>query len=111
MGLSAAWKFLRILPRMLTDSDPPLAQPKGAEPETPFDSLTPRQKVARLEKWGEEAYDRMYDARSPSGEYSEAKDNFHAAIAMAMDLGLTDEAERLEQRLAHIKSVFRSQFS
>ncbi|HEY1992737.1 MAG TPA: aldehyde dehydrogenase family protein [Gammaproteobacteria bacterium] len=109
--LAGAWKFLQVLPRMFRETDPPLAQPHGTEPEAPFDSLTPRQKVARLEKWGEEAYDRMYDARSPSGDYSEAKENFHAAIALANDLGLEGEAERLEQRLEHIKAVFRSQFS
>ena len=90
---------------------PPLAQPRGIEPETPFDQLTPREKVARLEKWGEEAYDRMYGTRSPAGDYSEAKENFHAAIALANELGMTDEARRLEARLLHIKSVFRSQFS
>ena len=104
-------KFLRILPRMFLDSDPPLAQLRGKEAETPFDSLTPRQQVARLEKWGEEAYGRMYDTRSPAGDYSEAKENFHAAIALATELGLDDDAERLERRLENIKSVFRSQFS
>ena len=109
--LAGTWKFLRILPRMFLRADPPLAQPPGTEAEQPFDALTPRQKLARLERWGEEAYDRMYDARSPSGEYSEAKDNFHAAIALAGDLGLDDEVERLEQRLSHIKAVFRSQFA
>jgi len=109
--LAGIGKFLRILPRMFLGGDPPLAQPKGTEPEPPFDSLTPRQKVARLERWGEEAYDRMYDARLPAGDYSEAKENFHAAIALAGDLGLDDEVERLEKRLEHIKAVFRSQFS
>ena len=109
--LAGLTKFLRILPRMFLDSDPPLAQPRGTESEPPFDSLTPRQRVARLEKWGEEAYSRMYDTRSPAGDYSEAKENFHAAIALATDLGLDDEAERLERRLENIKSVFRSQFS
>ena len=109
--LTGAWRFLGVLPRMFSDRDPPLAQPQGTEPEPPFDSLSPRQKVARLEKWGEEAYDRMYDARSPSGEYSEAKENFHGAIALANELGLKDEVARLEKRLQHIKSVFRSQFS
>jgi hypothetical protein len=51
----------------------------------------------------------MYDARSPSGDYSEAKENFHSAISLANKLGLKDEAARLEKRLGHIKSVFRSQ--
>jgi hypothetical protein len=109
--LKGASRFLKIMPRMFS-AKPPAAIPARAapEPEPPFDSLAPTQKVARLERWGEEAYGRMYDARSPSGDYSEAKENFHAAIALATDLGLTEEVERLEQRLAHIKSVFRSQF-
>ena len=107
--MAGVWRFLCILPRMFRRTDPPLAQPQGTQPELPFDSLTPRQKLARLERWGEEAYDRMYDARSPSGDYSEAKENFHAAIALAGNLGLDDEVERLEQRLSHIKAVFRSQ--
>ncbi|HSN16880.1 MAG TPA: aldehyde dehydrogenase family protein [Gammaproteobacteria bacterium] len=109
--LRGAGSFLRILPRMFHRGDPPLAQPVGSEPEPAFDSLTPAQKVARLEKWGEEAYSRMYDTRSPAGDYSEAKENFHAAIALAADLGLDQEVERLETRLRHIKDVFRSQFS
>jgi DNA-binding SARP family transcriptional activator len=79
-----------------------------ARPTT--DAMTPRQRLTQLERWGEEAYMRMYDARSPSGDYSDAKDNFHAAIALANELGLKDEAARLEQRLLHIKSVFRTQF-
>jgi hypothetical protein len=109
--LAGALRFLKIMPRMFSAKPPVAKSPRAAQqPESPFDSLTPAQKVARLERWGEEAYTRMYDARSPSGDYSEAKENFHAAIALATDLGLTEEVERLEQRLDHIKSVFRSQF-
>jgi len=108
--LEGAIRFLKILPRMFS-ARPPAVAPAHSAPEPPFDSLTPAQKVARLEQWGEQAYTRMYEARSPSGDYSEAKENFHSAIALATDLGLTEEAERLEQRLAHIKSVFHSQFS
>ena len=73
--------------------------------------MAPRERVTQLERWGEEAYDRMYETRSPSGDYSEAKENFHAAISLANELGLKEEAERLEKRLLHIKNVFRSQFS
>jgi hypothetical protein len=110
--LAGLWHFLRILPRMFT-TRPPQATPVPAvsPPPPPFESLNPREKLAQLERWGEEAYTRMYDARSPSGDYSEAKENFHGAIALAKELGLQDEATRLEQRLERIKSVFRSQFS
>jgi hypothetical protein len=71
----------------------------------------PPQKVSELERLGEEAYDRMYDSRHPSGDYSEAKECFHMAIQQARELGREDEVQRLEARLQHIKDVFRSQFS
>jgi len=63
---------------------------------------------------GEQAYDEMYDAHSfrDAGDcYRDAKDFFYEAIALAGQLGLTEEAEALSKRLAHIKSVFHSQFS
>ncbi len=63
---------------------------------------------------GEQAYNDMYDAHSSSDAtafYSEAKEYFYAAIALARELGLEQEVEKLEKRLAHIESVFRSKFS
>jgi len=61
---------------------------------------------------GEKAYSDMYDviAFSASGYYSDAKAAFHDAIRTARDLELAEEVRVLEARLAHIKSVFRSQF-
>jgi hypothetical protein len=54
----------------------------------------------------------MYETRfGTSGLYSNAKDAFHDAIATANGLGLAEEARALEERLANIKGVFRSQFS
>jgi hypothetical protein len=66
-----------------------------------------------LEAQAEEAYDRMYDAgySGATGCYSDAKEFLYDAIGLANRLGLTDEAERLSNRLAHIKAVFRSQFT
>lgn len=104
--LAGAWRFTRLLPRMFrrrATMTGPAAVPPSSEPPSE------RQQLAQFERWGEEAYARMYDARSPSGDYSEAKENFHSAISLANKLGLRDEAARLEQRLEHIKSVFRSQ--
>jgi hypothetical protein len=63
---------------------------------------------------GEQAFDEMYDAhsfRDAAECYRDAKDFFYEAISLAGQLGLTEEAETLTQRLAHIKTVFRSQFS
>jgi hypothetical protein len=68
----------------------------------------------QLEALAEAAYDKMYDAHDPSGAavcYSDAKEALYDAIGLARRLGKVDVAERLEQRLAHIKAVFRSQFS
>lgn len=61
---------------------------------------------------GEKAYDQMYEARgSISGLYSDVKEAFYDAIRIANELGLKEESEALEKRLANIKGVVRSQFS
>jgi hypothetical protein len=61
---------------------------------------------------GEKYYDQMYETHlSPTGLYSNAKDAFRDAISAAEELGLKEEARDLEERLEHVKSVFRSQFS
>jgi len=70
--------------------------------------------LARLKEAGERAYDQIYEAHSSSAAtawYSDTKENFHDAIGLASELGLSAEAEALRQRLAHIKAVFRSQFA
>lgn len=66
-----------------------------------------------LEAQAEEAYDRMYDAgyHGAAACYSDAKEFLYDAIGLAQRLGKLDEAERLSRRLAHIKAVFRSQFT
>ena len=56
----------------------------------------------------------MYDVVSltmASGHYSDAKEALHDAMAIALKLGDPDAIRRLASRLAHIKAVFRSQFS
>jgi hypothetical protein len=76
------------------------------------------EKLIRLEtlkKFAEQAYDDMYEkAHSPSaatGYYSDAKEALYTAISIANELGLAEEAARLDARLEHIKGVFRSQFT
>ena len=69
--------------------------------------------LAHLKGRGEKAYDDMYEAHSFGSAgvcYSDAKEFFHDAIALAKELGLADEAASLEKRLEHIKAVFRKQF-
>jgi hypothetical protein len=56
----------------------------------------------------------MYEAHSPSHAgacYSDAKEALYSAITIAQQLGAEDVVKRLEARLAHIKAVFRSQFT
>ena len=72
------------------------------------------EKLRWLEARAEEAYSRMYDSESgaaATGHYSDAKEFLHDAAGLARRLGKLEEADRLTQRLAHIKSVFRNQFS
>ncbi len=67
-----------------------------------------------LEDMAEKAYSDMYDASSSSGAaalYSDAKESLYDAIGLARRLGRDGDAEKLEKRLAHIKAVFRGQFS
>ena len=56
----------------------------------------------------------MYEAHSPSHAaacYSDAKEALYSAITIAQQLRAEDALKRLEARLAHIKAVFRSQFT
>ena len=72
------------------------------------------EQLAHLKAMGEKAYDDMYEAHSSSGAtacYSDAKECFYDAIGRAHRLGLKEESESLSARLAHIKAVFRSQFT
>ena len=74
-------------------------------------SMDPHERLRELERLGEAYYDAMYDARNPTADYANAKDAFRDAIALAHQIGETATVERLQARLAHIKAVFRSQFS
>jgi hypothetical protein len=67
--------------------------------------------VLNLEKMGEEAYDRMYDARRPQDEWRDAREAFSEAIRHARKAGLKAEAERLQKRLDHIRAVYTHQFA
>ena len=70
-------------------------------------------RLAYFKLLGERAYSDMYDVIRPTtaaAYYSDAKEAFYSAISTARDLELTAEQQALEERLAHIKAVFRSQF-
>jgi len=78
---------------------------------TPEPGNTDRTTVTALEALAEKAYDEMYDSRTPAVCYSDFKDYFIEAIAAAEGAGLSEDAQRLTNRLAHCKQVYRSQFS
>jgi len=70
--------------------------------------------LEHLKKLGEKYYDDMYEAHSQRDAsicYSDAKDCFYDAIGLAERLELNEEHNALSARLAHIKAVFRSQFT
>ena len=70
--------------------------------------------LEHLKALGEKYYDDMYEAHSPSSAnvcYSDAKECYYDAIGLARRLGLEEETKALEERLEHIKAVFRSQFT
>jgi hypothetical protein len=70
--------------------------------------------MAACEALAEAAYSEMYDARNESHVaacYSDAKEALADAMAIAQRLGRQQDYQRLSARLAHIKAVFRSQFS
>ena len=71
-------------------------------------------RLARLKAMAEKAYDDMYEAhnfRDSDDCYREVKDCYYAAFGLANELGLTEEATALHERLYHIKEIYWSQFS
>jgi hypothetical protein len=108
--------------RLLVEWDdkggPTVYLPEGKRVEVPITESTTAgndrddsQRLNELEAMAEAEYEEMYDARSPTGCYSRAKDAFHDAIALAAKMGRQADAERLEKRLQHVKEVFRRQFA
>jgi hypothetical protein len=76
--------------------------------------MTDEQQLAWFEAQAEAAYDKMYDAANSTEAaalYSDTKETLYDAIGLARRLGQEATAKRLEARLAHIKAVFRSQFT
>jgi len=68
---------------------------------------------ADLDEWerrAEEAYSEMYEARRAKEPYEDACFAFARAIEAAQRLGLDEEIDRLNRRVAHIRAVYNSQF-
>ncbi len=80
----------------------------------PTPAMTDEQHLAWLEALAEKTYDEMYDctrSHDAVALYSDTKETLYDAIGLARRLGQEATAKRLEARLAHIKAVFRSQFT
>jgi hypothetical protein len=63
-----------------------------------------------LKAQAEEAYCRMYEAKSGSeaaARYNDAKESLHQAISLVHRLRLIREENRLKNRLDEIKSIYR----
>lgn len=89
-------------------------EPAAPTPEGPAPEKKPhtREDLAYFEKRAEEAYDAMYDVRVYGAKdcRDDALIALNRAIAIAEQLGLPEDAERLRQRRAHIDAVYKSQF-
>jgi hypothetical protein len=73
-----------------------------------------QRQVTRLKNMGEKGFADMYEARSSRDAsllYTEAKDFYCEAIALAQRLGLESDVQALSDRLEAIKTAFRSQNS
>jgi DNA-binding ferritin-like protein len=72
------------------------------------------ERIRRLEAQAETAYERMYGAHDKTSAmacYNDAKESFTDAIALARQSDDEATAARLDARRAHVKAVYRSQFS
>jgi hypothetical protein len=78
--------------------------------EKPAGPMCDEDRLRWLESQGEKFYDQMYDSRRPNSEFREAREAFEDAVALAQRLGRKEDAARLDKRLKHITSVYRSQF-
>jgi hypothetical protein len=66
----------------------------------------------QLKARAEEIYEEMYEASGPAaagGYFSDIKEIFYKAIAMAREMGDEEEAKEIKARLEHIKKVYKSQ--
>jgi hypothetical protein len=72
-----------------------------------------RSERADLDEWerrAEEAYSEMYEARRAKEPYEDACFAFARALEAAQRLGLDEDVDRLNRRVAHIRAVYNSQF-
>jgi len=72
--------------------------------------LALEQELAQAEIDGEKAYDLMYDARHPKDAYEDACQALEHAQSLARFLNRQEDADRLADRLGHIRAVYQAQF-
>jgi len=111
-GVSDPFRVIRLTEnRVLWTTLPVKASPTEAAYHRSDEELN-RDRLRQLKALGEKYYDQMYESRrGATGCYSNAKDAYYSAIALANELGMKGEAAALSNRLDHIKAVFRSQFT
>lgn len=71
-----------------------------------------RKHLDQLKARAEEVYEEMYEASSPVGAgayFSEIKELFSEATAIAREMGLEDEVKEIDKRLNNIRRVYESQ--
>jgi hypothetical protein len=88
--------------------------PPGDAADTPAHTSEVDERIGFFEAQAEEAYSKMYEANgltAAAGHYSNAKEALHDAIGLTSGIDDSATRHRLQTRLAHIKAVFRSQFS
>ncbi len=82
----------------------PLPEPLGEK------ATDDERRLRELEVMADAAYTAMYDAINPEAHYAEVKDILADAIALARKMRRETDLQRLQNRLAFVKAVFRNQF-
>jgi hypothetical protein len=97
--LAVEWDPSRVT--FYTPSAPPAPPPATSKEE---------QLLKEKETQAEAEYTALYESTAYTARYSETKEAFHDAIALARKLGREADVKRLEERLQTIKEIFRRQF-
>jgi hypothetical protein len=111
-GLDSAFRGVKATEGRAIMTTMPMKFDPGETPVKRSDRELSLDRLRRLKALGEKYYDQMYETHlGLTGLYASAKDAFYDAISLANQLGMQEESRELGERLDHIKSVFRSQFS
>jgi hypothetical protein len=111
-GLDSAFRGVKATDGRAIMTTMPMKFDPGETPVKRSDRELSLDQLRRLKALAEKYYDQMYETHlGLTGLYASAKDAFYDAISLANQLGMHEESRELGERLDHVKSVFRSQFS